>query len=461
MMKKILLMILLGIFILPFMVNADVCDNDKISISSISIDDFKNTEELTEASANGLDINLHLKMSEIDDFISYKIVVKNDSNTDYKLDSNSFNVSSDYVDYIVETVDDSYIVKANSSKEISLKVVYSNEVDSDKYDSGIYKDNKEFGIILKAIENIIINPETGSNSYLFILCIVLLLILSTILFIRGQNKKAISLLVVGSMVLPFGVWALCQREIKVTSVVEFEEPVTCVSFAEDSWNMIAKNVKNNNICYEVGDTKEVEVEGFGVHTVRIVNMSTPSECSTNGFSQTACGFVVEFADIITTHSMNNGTPPTNVGGWNASALREYLNNDIYNAFPEDLRKNIISTFIVSGHATTPGEVNFETTDNLYLLSTKEVYGKEATTNVIRYDTAEAETRQLDYYKDQGITTANYSGAIKKNGDRNDYWWLRTAFNSGTYSFYAVGNVGSAAANIAFYTRGICPVFRIG
>ena len=460
-MKKFIIMILLCVLILPFMVNANECDNDKISITSISIDDFKNTEELTEASANGLDINLHLKMFEVDDFITYKIVVKNDSDTDYKLDSSSFNVSSDYVDYIVESSDDSYIIKANSSKEISLKVVYSNEVDSDTYESGIYNDNKDFGIILKSIENIIINPETGNSSYLFIISIVLLIILSTILFVRRQNRKAISLLIIGSIVLPFGVWALCQKEIKVYSVVEFEEPVTCVSFAEDSWDMIAKNVRNNNICYQVGDTKEVEVEGFGVHTVRIANMSTPSECSSDGFSQTACGFVVEFSDIITTHTMNNGTPPTNVGGWDASALREYLNNDIYNAFPEDLKNNIISTFIVSGHATTPGEVNFQNNDKLYLLSTKEIYGKDATTGVIRYDTAEAETRQLDYYKEQDITTANYSGAIKKNGDKNDYWWLRTAYNSGTYSFYVVGNIGTAAANVASYTRGVCPVFRIG
>ena len=38
---------------------------------------------------------------------------------------------------------------------------------------------------------------------------------------------------------------------------------------------------------------------LGVHTLRISNMSTPQECNDEAFSQTACGFVVEFVDIIT------------------------------------------------------------------------------------------------------------------------------------------------------------------
>ena len=38
-----------------------------------------------------------------DDYITYKIVVKNDSDKDYKFDSSNFNVSSDYIDYIVQT----------------------------------------------------------------------------------------------------------------------------------------------------------------------------------------------------------------------------------------------------------------------------------------------------------------------------------------------------------------------
>ena len=103
-----------------------------------------------------------------------------------------------------------------------------------------------------------------------------------------------------------------------------------VSFAEDDWDTIIDAINSGTHPYSVGDTKEVYMgEEFGTHTVRLANLSTPSECSTPGFSQTACGTVIEFADIITTYVMNDTR--WNKGGWPATKLRPYLNNDIYNA----------------------------------------------------------------------------------------------------------------------------------
>ena len=59
---------------------------------------------------------------------------------------------------------------------------------------------------------------------------------------------------------------------------------------------------------------------LGTHTVRIANCSTPVVCSSEGFSETACGFVLEFADVVATHRMNlDGTQAengyNNTGGW--------------------------------------------------------------------------------------------------------------------------------------------------
>ena len=143
---------------------------------------------------------------------------------------------------------------------------------------------------------------------------------------------------------------------------------------------------------------------FGTHTIRVANTSTPAECSTAGFSQTACGFVLEFANIITSRNMNSTN--TNAGGWPATSMRTYVNNDIYNALPSELKNGIIDTYVVSGHGPSHS-ANFTSTDKIYLLSTKEVWGKEGTSNVINYDTTDAYTRQLDYYKAQGVTTSNF------------------------------------------------------
>ena len=253
-------------------------------------------------------------------------------------------------------------------------------------------------------------------------------------------------------------------------------PKPLPSFADDSWETIIHNIKSGNTSfYHVGDTKTVELgNSLGTHTIRIANTSTPTECGATGFSQSACGFVLEFADIITTHVMNpsgeyKGTTYNsgwNVDGWPASSMYAYLNdtNDstsIINSLPAVLKNAIIDTTVISGHGSTSGETNFTSTDKLYLLSTKEVYGKEGTSNVIDDDTAETETRQLDYYQAQGVTTANYLGAIKQRNGSNYFWWLRSAYSTNTYYFLNVISTGVWNYNYANNTSGVSPAFRIG
>ena len=239
---------------------------------------------------------------------------------------------------------------------------------------------------------------------------------------------------------------------------EYIPKVNPVSFSSDSWDTIISAVKKGNISkYNVGDTKTIDMGTYGTHTLRIANTSTPSECSTEGFSQTACGFVLEFADIITTHKMND--TQTNVGGWPATSMRTFVNNDIYNAIPSEIKNAIIDTTVVSGHGREDAE-NFTSTDKLYLLSTAEVWS-QGSSNTISTDTARDNTRQLDYYKNLGTSTSNYSGAIKKNGTSAYYWWLRAASSNDNYNFYSVISDGDWDANIARYTYGVAPAFRLG
>ena len=178
-------------------------------------------------------------------------------------------------------------------------------------------------------------------------------------------------------------------------IEEFELP-SSVSFAEDSWETIVTRVQAGEIStYNVGDTKEVNLgTTYGTHTLRIANTSTPSECSTEGFSQTACGFVLEFADIITTHIMND--EDTNVGGWPATSMYTFVNNDIYNAIPNEIKNAIIDTFVVSGHGPDDTE-NFMSIDKLYLLNSPEVLAEAYGSDISEHDKAENKTRQLDYY----------------------------------------------------------------
>ena len=233
---------------------------------------------------------------------------------------------------------------------------------------------------------------------------------------------------------------------KISCKVDFRK----IDFAIDNWTTIANNVKTGSYSYQVGDKKTIDMGEFGTHKVRIANISG---CTNGETSETACGFVLEFADIINEHEMNSTN--TNVGGWPASELRTYANSTIYQSLPSDLQSVIIDTKVISGHGSSAGETNFESTDKLYLLNAQEIWGSNEN------DTSVGTSKQLDYYKNLGVTSENYSAAIKQYNKENYYWWLRSAYPSSYNDEYLfVDSDGSSDRLTANDTNGVSLAFRL-
>ena len=219
--------------------------------------------------------------------------------------------------------------------------------------------------------------------------------------------------------------------------------------------------------------------------VRIANLSTPAECSTTGFSQTACGFVIEFSDEISTHEINPYNPTVskigfnNKGGWEHSHMRAYLNGGVflegepqeadytnggvYNAISSDLKNHIIDTTVVSGYGMGDS-INFTTIDKLYLLSTHELFldvDDDSSSGIDYNDKSYYDTRQLDYYQINNVTISNYVGAKKTNSYHSGvYWWLRSANSSTTTNFYCVDNSGYLRGSYGNSNWSVSPAFRI-
>lgn len=239
---------------------------------------------------------------------------------------------------------------------------------------------------------------------------------------------------------------------KFSGVIGVKESTT-LDFSSDSWNTIISNVKaGKGSSYEVGATKEVTLSTLGTHTIRVANNTSPSECSTSGFSQTACGFVLEFADIITTHSMDSSS----VGGWNETALYTYLNNTIYNELPNNLKNSIINTTVVSSPSII-SEEHIVSTDKMYLLAPSEIYSDWND----EYDISKNLTRQLDYYKQKGTSTSSNSSALKSLGSTNTGWWTRSADHVDAELFFEVFSAGNCASSSVSSSSGVSPAFRIG
>ena len=235
-MRKLLIPIILVLLFIPVVVNAAACDPSKVYIDSIGIENTKGlVTELDEGTVKDKKINLNLRMSAKDDEILYKLVIKNDSEDDYEINKNNIILSSDYIDYSLES-DNNNIVKKKSSKTIYLRVKYSKEVDESKFVNGVYQDDITMKVNLKSDD--IPNPNTG---------IPYIIIISLILIIGGIYL----IIIIGVLLLPIGVKALCTCEIvvdsKVTIKVEEQFKITSVG-CSSSQN------KTNIYTYRIGMT---------------------------------------------------------------------------------------------------------------------------------------------------------------------------------------------------------------
>ena len=302
-MKKLLLPLLLFMMFIPFYVNAETCDIDKVSISSIAVENKSATvTEIEKATASGKNINLNLSMSEVGDNIEYKFVIKNDSNEDYELDKTSLNLKSDYINYSFKTDDGSNIVKAKSSKNVTLRAEYKTEVPKDKFEKGSYNDNKTmtFQLSNKSTTNVLKNPNTGIRSYILLLLIILSLSESSYIFLRKKKYTKFMILVIGTtIIMPISVYALCKCDIIVVSkvLVESSNKYVCkkaktlhtktCSFS----NMYGCGVtigSGNNITYgslvngslKAGDAFDCKVTDDGDYTERFYYVGSDGENST-------------------------------------------------------------------------------------------------------------------------------------------------------------------------------------
>lgn len=250
------------------------------------------------------------------------------------------------------------------------------------------------------------------------------------------------------------------------------------NFQTDSWTTIAANARHDKSMYPVGSTRtfEMDIDGDNVletYTLRVSNNTTPGECSNEGFSETACGFVLEFQDIISLHRMNlitNGTTigTGNNGGWEYSDMRAYLNSTtyeagnidysvdgIYNKLPDNIRISIIPTVVVSGYGPNDeSHGNYITTDNLYLLAPHELMedsDNDDNSGINYYDKSYSNTRQLDYYDKNSSISKKYGGSLT-------WWWLRSSYSNYVSYFYDV--TGNVVTNYSHYNGGVSPAFRI-
>ena len=233
------------LLLVPFIVLAEECDISKITITSMEQSGIEgNTEVISNPTYQDRNINLNLKMYEVGDSITYDMTIKNDSEEDYMIDEDTFKTDSEYIEYSLKTNDNSNVVKANSTKEISLIVTYKNEVDSslltnNKFDASnnlklsLNTSEKEQSLDIITTDNIkesvdpqeVKNPITSVSSKLLIIIILLITLIIAYILITRKNTYIKYLLILLSMVLIPKVYAICTSDIEINTNIQIINPV--------------------------------------------------------------------------------------------------------------------------------------------------------------------------------------------------------------------------------------------
>ena len=93
--KYLLFMVIASLFTF-----VNVYAADEIGIKSITlIDKSVNTTINSAPTYSGLEMNFDVAFKQKDDYAKYKVIIKNDTNTDYALSLDSAFTSSEYITY--------------------------------------------------------------------------------------------------------------------------------------------------------------------------------------------------------------------------------------------------------------------------------------------------------------------------------------------------------------------------
>lgn len=183
---------------------------------------------------------------------------------------------------------------------------------------------------------------------------------------------------------------------------------------------------------------------------------TPAEAVIIGFRHDdrtdggKAGITFVLKGCIAVHAMNAET--TNVGGWEQSEMRAFLNNDMLARLPEELRSAVTaadkSTNNLGGNGVAQSVTR--TSDSLWLLSTTEVFGSEG---------EETEGSQYALYRSNGSDDAHPDILVKNIANEGEEarpmtWWLRSPTRGTDSQFYAINSKGSLQGGDSQHALGV-------
>ena len=225
----------------------------------------------------------------------------------------------------------------------------------------------------------------------------------------------------------------CGKTLKVTVTTEETKKMKMIKqvLKETTWSEIAEQIKSGKVkeFLSVEDKIPFELKN-GQKVCAVV-------AAVDHYNKNEVIFT--FEDCIARHSMNENN--TNIGGWKDCKMREYLNNDIYDLLPDDLKEIIKERKIIQRIK----DKEYISTDKLWLPSCTELGYKYS---------VDVDDVQFPLFKDE-------KSRIKQIDGETVWWWERSPIANNSNYFYIVYYNGYSYNYYANYSNGVCPCFSIG
>lgn len=228
------------------------------------------------------------------------------------------------------------------------------------------------------------------------------------------------------------------------------------SWTTGTWSDIALMLKlhylgliNVNNYWSVGDVRQVQLDEIPVssiisnsisaRSIDIVLVESTNAYTISGTTQPAA-FMFNFANVFSESDMKINTSGSNLGGWNASSARIWMNDALFTALPQEFR-SIIQTVDVK--TANGGSLDYTevvvSQDKLFLPAEQEIFGETTYANLEEA----AELAQWDYYKTASNRIKSKVSADGTVGSAAN-WWLRSADDTTGTSFCCVSSTGTSS-----------------
>lgn len=213
------------------------------------------------------------------------------------------------------------------------------------------------------------------------------------------------------------------------------------SFATSTWAEIKAAVQAGiggldlSEYWAVGDTKSVTLTTNEVIELQIAGFNH----DTYSDGVTAPVTLVMKNCLNITAKMNSSN--TNTGGYPASAMKTYVETNIYNKLPNDLKTIVAPVkkkcYTIYNQVSSLSEANY----GVWLLAAAEVFDNAS------YTVGNGEGTKYPIFTDD-------TSRIKRVNGSTNYWWLRSAYSSNSLRFVVTSSNGVANFIDASYELGV-------